>query len=259
MDGVEPAAAARVGHSFTRSFDSYHAAAQQQAAIAARLVDELCSAQAPNQFRSVVELGCGTGHLTHRLRDTFKIDALTLNDLSPQAQATADTYTARFLAGDVTQIALPRNADLLASASMIQWLPDPGAFLRRAASHLAPGGWLAVSGFGPQQYRELAELGSTAKAPGLCTPEELREALSGYLNVMAVGESVLQSTFETPQKVLKHLRKTGVNGRAGKRWTKANLAQFVHGYERLFSNPSGVTLTYHPVWIIARKSQQAPI
>ncbi|WP_237212648.1 methyltransferase domain-containing protein [Ruegeria lacuscaerulensis] len=245
--------AGRVQRSFSRSFRTYHDCACQQARIADRLVHDLRNSGAPQQFTSALEFGCGTGHLTERLRQSFGFGRLTINDLSPEADETAAAFGADFLCGDAETVAWPYQSALIASASMIQWLPDPAAFLRRAANALVPGGWLAVSGFGPEQYRELVQIGSAAKAPGLCRPEDLASAVDGALEVVAVGETRRQMHFSSPRKVLEHLRNTGVNGRAQSVWTKSRFLAFTNEYVRQFGGEAGVPLTYHPIWIIARK------
>ncbi|CUJ98973.1 trans-aconitate 2-methyltransferase [Ruegeria denitrificans] len=243
----------RVQRSFSRSFRSYHGSACQQARIAEQLAQDLQRGGAPTRFASALEFGCGTGHLTQRLCTRFAFDGLTVNDLSPEAYETATTFGAGFLCGDAETVGWPEKPDLIASASMIQWLPDPAVFLRRAARALAPGGWLAVSGFGSLQYQELVQVGTAAKAPGLCGPENLSDAVGDVLEVISVGETEQQMHFSSPRNVLNHLRRTGVNGRAQKQWTKSSLLAFSNDYVRQFGGESGVPLTYHPTWIIARK------
>lgn len=243
----------RVARSFSRSFETYHDAADQQAKVAEILVNALRDHGAPARFERGLELGCGTGHLTRRISATFDIDALTLNDIAPCAHDTAVNYSACFLPGDAAKIEWPQRPDLIVSASMIQWLDDPQRFLRRAARALAPGGWLAVSGFGPTQYHELVDIGSSAQAPGLCRPGDLANAIRDELEVLTASEALVPVTFPTPRKVLEHLRQTGVNGRARTVWTKASLSQFTRDYTVRFGDETGVPLTYHPVWIIARK------
>ncbi len=245
----------RVQRSFSRSFDTYHDAASQQAWIANKLVQELHDHGAPTHFQSAFELGAGTGHLTQQLCNQFEITQFTVNDLSPEAKATAQQAGADFLCGDARSISWPQNLDLIASASMIQWMSDPAAFLQQAASALATDGWLAISGFGPAQYRELHRVGSTAMAPGLMHPTQMAEAVKDRLDIIAIGQSINTLSFETPRDVLKHLRKTGVNGRAQSTWTKSRLAAFSDVYKSLFADENGVSLTYNPTWIIARKSR----
>ncbi|MEM6658390.1 MAG: methyltransferase domain-containing protein [Pseudomonadota bacterium] len=243
----------RVQRSFSRSFSSYHAAADQQVRIADLLVHQLRNNGAPRYFASALELGCGTGHLTKRLQDGFSFGLLTLNDLAPEARQTAHAASARFLGGDARQVAWPERPQLIASASMIQWLRDPLDLLRKAATALAPGGWLAVSGFGPDQYCELTRLGSSAGAPGLCRAADLAAAVRHELKVVATGETHHRARFDSPRDVLDHMRKTGVNGQARQTWTKTRLAQFCADYTRMFQDQAGLPLTYHAVWIIARK------
>jgi len=243
----------RVRRSFGRSFGSYHDAAAQQVWVANRLVAALREAGAPIHFERAFEFGCGTGHLTRAMTQSFAFDHLTLNDLTPEAQVTADAHGAAFLAGDVETLSWPAPLNLVVSGSTIQWLEDPSRVLRKAAATLAPGGWLAVSGFGPDQYRELSELGSKARAPGLRGPEVLAEAISDQLEVVAIGEDHRYQQFANPVEVLRHLRRTGVNARAQEAWSKSRLARFSAEYEAAFGGDDGVSLTYHPVWIIARR------
>lgn len=243
----------RVQRSFSRSFATYDGAADEQARVAQYLVQSLASVDAPRTFARGLELGCGTGHLTRALTEAFEIDRLWLNDLMPEAQATAGLAGAQFLHGDAEKITWPQQPDLIASASMIQWMPRPQDLMRHAAERLAPGGWLAISGFGPQQYCELSQLGSTARAPGLRSAEDLARDVDDLLEVVTKGEALHRPYFDKPRDVLRHLRETGVNGRAKRVWTKSTLARFSDEYSEQFGNAQGVPLTYHPVWVIARK------
>ncbi|MDA5095326.1 methyltransferase domain-containing protein [Aliiroseovarius sp. KMU-50] len=246
----------RVGRSFARNFHSYHANATLQAAIAEGLARRLTHHGAPTQFARGFEFGCGTGHLTRALRARFRIDHLTLNDLVQSAANVAREQAADFLPGDIRHLGWPDAPDLIASASTLQWMADPASLVTRAADHLAPGGWLALSGFGPEQYRELATLGSTAQAPGLCHADTLASALASSTGEYIIHEArgrIQRLWFTSPQEVLRHLRQTGVNGAAREVWTKARLQEFCAGYRHRFEQDGRVPLTYHPTWLIAQK------
>ncbi|PWE32959.1 biotin synthase [Maritimibacter sp. 55A14] len=250
--------ARRAQRSFSRSFPSYHARACEQARIADDLARRLSELGAPETFGRAFEIGCGTGHLTQALLRRFTISSLTLNDLLPEAADVAHAAGARFLPGDARTVAWPDAPDLIASASTIQWLDDPQAFMKKAARCLAPGGWLAISGFGTDQFRELRDLGSTARAPGLCQPEAMAGAIrSGggdALDVLDVRQEHRRMWFENPTQVLKHLRQTGVNATASRIWTRHTLKDFNERYVRTFGASSGrVPLSYNPVLVIARK------
>ena len=116
-----------------------------------------------------------------------------------------------------------------ALADAIQWLDTPQDVVANAARSLAPGGWLAISGFGQDQYAELVHLGSGSRAPGLCGPDVLAQALKAAgdeMEIVDLWQERRKLWFDTPQHVLRHLRKTGVNGRAAQVWTRSTLAAF---------------------------------
>ncbi|WP_170461486.1 methyltransferase domain-containing protein [Ruegeria arenilitoris] len=243
----------RIRRSFSRSFGSYHCAAGPQARIARALGQRLVDLGAPRQFGTLFEIGCGTGHLTEALHQQFSFTRSTLNDLMAEARDTARRWGADFLQGDIRNVTWPARPDLIASASTVQWLDDPAAVVRRAMHEVAPEGWVAISGFGPDQYAELSALGSAARAPGLCAPDDLAAGIGPEVEILDLWQDRQPLWFDTPLDVLRHLRETGVNGRAAQVWTRADLTDFSTRYRAAFSGPEGVRLTYHPVWIIARK------
>lgn len=243
----------RIQRSFSRSFATYNAEATTQARIVEQLVQRLASAGAPDQFTKGFEIGCGTGLLSHALRARFKIAEFTLNDLCPEAARTAERIGAAFLPGDAQEIDWPEAPNLIASASTLQWMEAPEALVSRAADTLAAGGWLALSSLGPQQFHELAELGSQAQAPGLREVASLAAALSPDIEIIVAEDGFFQMWFACPEAVLRHLRRTGVNGCAGSPWTRAQLKRFCANYAARFGVSGRVPLTYHPVWLIARK------
>lgn len=98
----------------------------------------------------VLDLGCGDGALAEALADLLGPRAnLTLLDLSPAmlqaAEARLGPGRARLVAGDVMSAGLAAAAqDIVASAHLIEHLPDPRAALRRMADVLRPGGILIL-------------------------------------------------------------------------------------------------------------------
>lgn len=248
----------KVGRSFGRSFSSYDKEASTQASTAEKLVSLLRKHHAPRGLERVLEFGCGTGALTKKLRTEFEIATLVVNDLTPAAELTAKKYAAQFLQGDANQVALPERQNLVAASSMVQWIDDLEGFFGRVDRALDAGGWLAFSGFGQRQFHELAELGSKANAPSLMSAKDLselaRRSFSGGLEILECDEMVEEMWFASPTSVLRHLRHTGVNGKAQMGWTKADLRQFSEKYVSRFGGSKGVPLSYHTTWFIARKS-----
>lgn len=244
----------RIQQSFQRGLATYHSAATCQASIAARLVEELAGHNLSTPLAKVFEFGCGTGHLTNALCATFEIDQLTLNDLVPDCRGFVNEFSQDFRPGPVESVALPDELSLICSASTIQWVDDVRGLLRHLANHLRSGGLLALSGFGTRQFHELRALGSTADAPSYLDASDWPHLLPDGLELLTASQAPHTMWFDTALDVLKHLRATGVNGAASKKWTTRDLRAFEKQYAEKFGTPDGLPLTYDPVWVICRKA-----
>lgn len=252
---------------FARRLESYASLATVQRSIADRLAEMLVGGgwitAAP---RRGVEIGAGTGFLTRHLVEHFPDTEWTLNDLVPKSQdylpkATPHGLAVHFEAGDGEVFPLPENHyGLIASASTLQWFDDLTAFITRAAHGLEPHGLLAISTFGPDNFREItATTGYGLEYPTVVSL--LEDCRAAKLTVHATQEWHERQLYPSPLEVLRHLRLTGVNAVAAERWTHHRLRAFEQEYNALFHNTSdtrptekGVTLTFHPIILIAQKS-----
>ena len=70
-------------------------------------------------------------------------------------------------------------------------------------------------------------------------------------------EEIKTVYFPSPKDVLLHLKRSGVNGITSEKWTKSDLLYFTNQYNKLFKSDYGVSLTYHPIYIIASKKQKS--
>ncbi|MDC0738455.1 methyltransferase domain-containing protein [Cognatishimia sp. SS12] len=242
----------KVQQSFRRGLDSYHQAATHQADIAAQLGHRL-SDLAPKHLGRVLEFGAGTGHLTQQITKRLSIETLWINDLVPESAGFAPPE-ATFLPGPIETLVLPGKLDLICSASTVQWIEDLPGTIKRLCAHLAPGGWIALSGFGAAQFHELRELGSTAAAPSYVDAEAWRDVLPSDMTIKHLSQGRQVAWFADARALLRHLRETGVNGGASQHWGPQALKTFESDYRRRFGTPQGLPLTYDPVWVIARKS-----
>ena len=245
-------AAARVQRSFRRGFATYDDSALVQKAIARGLTRRLLRHAADTRLAHVFEAGYGTGQLTRLLLQRLPIETLHLNDLAAAPLPFAPQ--ADYRPGDIETLPLPEGLDLAISASMIQWIADPQKLIKRLCEAVRPGGWLALSGFGPDHFPELQALGSQAAAPSLLSAEALADLLPLGWTVHEAGSRARALCFATPREVLRHLRDTGVNGRASRPWTRRDLDAFCRDYDARFGKAGRVPLTYQPVWLIARKT-----
>ena len=98
--------------------------------------------------RSIVDLGCGTGHLTASLLGRWPDTQVTGVDSSPEMLEKAVKYTVpdrlRFVHADVREWTPSSSVDVIVSNAMLQWVPDHERLIPRIAGMVAPEGWLAV-------------------------------------------------------------------------------------------------------------------
>ena len=243
---------ALVAQRFAKAGQSYveHAVVQKQ--ISAQLFEYL-KQYCPQSLPSVLEIGCGSGNLTHLFESYFQVDQLYLNDL----YADVDQHFLNFkhvnwLIGDIEQLELPLELDAVVSSSALQWMTDLPALLQRIYDALKPKGYLGFSTFGENNLIEIKQL--TGQGLNYYSLEALQQQLqeNGF-EILLIQQAYKQAYFDHPKSVLQHLKATGVTATAtSHRWTKQSLQQFYSDYQQ-FYDEQGFRLTYHPIYVIARR------
>ena len=251
---------ARIRRCFERAAQSYDRQAVIQQRVAEHLLGMLARCDTGTTIHRVLEIGCCTGLLTGKLvRRLPDIHELVLNDLVESFALRAGEQpgipAVRFLGGDIESVELPGAFDLIISSSTFHWVHDLEGLLSRLAGHLRPGGRLAFSLYGPQNLQEIRTLtGIGLDYTGL---DRIQTMTGRYLQVEAVDEQLQTFFFASPDEVLVHLRETGVNALANTVWTPRRLERFRREYREKFSDEQGVRLTYHPLYVVARRPQAA--
>lgn len=245
---------------FGRSISSYNDEALVQKDIARKLIQHLTDLY-KTTFRCVLEIGCGTGFLTHELLKKHRPEYYVVNDLVEAMKHEIEKITQvheftrwSFFPGDAENLIFQGNFDLVISTSTIQWFQDAATFFKSLPRWMSSGSILAFSTFGMENFREISTL------QGVClnypTTEKLHSWLSSSFDILHCSEEIVQLNFGTPKDVLKHIKHTGVNSISNKHWNRHDLSNFETIYSKLYSNPNGsVSLTYHPIIMIARKKQ----
>lgn len=236
---------------------SYPEAAIAQQQINQRLIDILATTN-QTKFKNVLEIGCGTGDFTQRLANYAEIDNWLLNDLYQSdavMQYLADQSwhsNVSFLLGDIEQIQLPHQLDLIVSASAIQWLNDKAMFLQHCAKQLNEKGILLFNSFAPDNLFEIRQLTGI----GLVYPtlEQWQQWLERDFVIKHLSTETICLTFDSPLRVLQHLRATGVTATQQQFWTKRKLQNFIAEYQQQFTTKNGqVSLTYCPIYVMVEK------
>lgn len=244
-----------IAERFARARATYSREARVQQQVAKRMITCLQNTLADFSPKRIAEFGCGTGLYSRLLWETWHPTLLYLNDLCPEMAFCLEELTSQigvtFISGDAETCPMPDALHLLTSCSTLQWFANPAKFFQRAHTFIKQGGILAFSTFGKRNLHEIRTL--TGKGLSYPLPSELNQWLINAnfrLILLEEEENILR--FPTPTDVLHHLRMTGVTGTTTHVWSRGRLTNFITQYTKYFCLPQGgVTLTYHPVYVIA--------
>ena len=251
---------------FASSVLTYDSVAVVQNRVANHLV-ELCQHHVP-QGLSIFEVGCGTGLLTLPMVRALKPSHLTLNDISPEMLTLAMSRTATImpsavpLVGNAEDVPWP-SAQVVASASAVQWFNSPLAFVSKAQqtilsaqpqycsaaktsayastqSPTQPKGYVALATYGPLTFCELRR---GAPAPELYpTLPQWQKALTDHgFSLLECEERTHVQHYASRQQMLRMIALSGM------------------GHDRAHQSSghmgAGPTqLTWHIIWLVAALS-----
>lgn len=248
-----------VAKRFGAHFDTYDREAAVQMSICDRMAS-MIETEGIETVESALEIGAGTGFLSNHLLRMMPKARWIFNDISDRSQEYVQRYidlynveSASFCCSDA-ESQIDGCYDFIASSSAIQWFNSVPKFIERLSSMVSSGGYVALSLFAPDNFKEVAISNSDIGLSYHTLPE-----MENYLE--GAGFSVTQSweqchklLLPTPMDVLRHIKLTGVSGASSSGWSRGRLQQFCDRYNDMFGFDLGVTLTYHPIVIIAKKS-----
>jgi malonyl-CoA O-methyltransferase len=254
---------AGVARQFNRGSSTYDCYADVQVAMANQLLDRLSSRPAP--FKSILELGCGTGYLTAKLAEAFPAAKITAVDLAPEmvkaARRRVSAPSIEFLVADAEEEELqPSSFDLIASNATVQWFESTETTMRSLAGALRKGGLMLHATFGPRTFHELNTILDQVEGPGtrglaLASPERWAKILSAAgLEEVGCRQSTEIRHYPGLVSFFQAVKGTGASfepNRGQARWTRyRTLKEVVARYEQRFSSPEGVKVTYEliEVW-----------
>lgn len=249
---------------FSKNLATYHSKAAIQKSIAYNLW-KILSNYKDTDFYNIFEIGVGTGYLTSCLLEKEDTKLYIGNDIVEQSEIyfenafrnSGKDIDREFLVGDGEGLVKSFNRyhffDLVSSSSVFQWFSDLENVFSSLKNLIKPSGLLAFTTFGPDNFKEINKLLSIGLS--YKSLSDLRQMVenSGF-QVLTIAKEVETLYFSTPLQVLKHIKETGVSGVGDFRWNRVLLSQFIDRYNRYFSSAEGVSLTYEPIYIVARNS-----
>lgn len=242
---------------FYKSIDSYNANAVVQVHMAKELVRLLCTF-GHKELGNVLELGCGTGLVTQELFKTCVINEYTANDIVAEYEknvrhiASHYNHNVQFVEGDLENAGLFSSIySVIVAGACLQWATNIKSIIHALHEKLSDGGILAFTSFGKNNVSEISAI--TQKGLHYHTLDELVEICSDKYELLHASEQTRAMYFSSPIEVLRHLKKTGVNAIGSEIWTKTRLQNFENQYSAKFYSSKGFRLTYHPIYIVAKK------
>jgi len=247
------------------SYDRYAVMQQGMAAELLRLAREAVAGA-----RLVLEIGCGTGYLTARLRQANPDATIVAVDLEASLLRLARERLGgdkgvHFLAADGEAFA-GGPFDLIISNSVLQWFSRPQETLRAYFDLLRDGGTLAFSTLGPATFRELSA--AFRQAAGRQTlaesPEVVAHSFSneqtwrhyldqaGFQRVIVLREERIER-HSTVQDFLHALQATGATNPYPRPFSPRLFRQMAAIYQGAFGLDGAIPVTYEIIWALARK------
>ncbi|MCR5535816.1 MAG: malonyl-ACP O-methyltransferase BioC [Succinivibrio sp.] len=246
-----------LNRSFSLAAATYTEAASMQARMAGILAQRI-PVYAEAKPVKVLELGCGTGLFTSCLLEKLAHTRLTLclNDLSaPMLRQCLKTVPegleCETRCGDLRQIELGSDYDLIASNCVLQWIDPLQETLKRLALSLKDGGVLLFSDFGVRHFEEIKAL--TGIGLDYLSVSELKAALAAAGFEAEIHEELIKLDYASVKELLRSLALSGVNRVGQGLWTAQRLQKFRLDYEARFSSAKGVYLSWDMRYVLARR------
>lgn len=263
----------QVGRAFSRAATHYDEAAALQREVGERLAESLPyyedKALGSRKPEVVVDVGCGTGHLTALLQAQWPKAQVIGLDLAPgmarEAQRRLSTRRGLFDFARKPQIlradalALPlrdASVDVLVSNLCLQWIEDLPAVFAGFRRVLKPDGLLLVSTFAQQTLMELREAFAQADDAPHVSP---------FVDIATFGDALIAAGFRDPvldrdvfrlaqpdlPSIMRELRTLGATNAMHDRRRaltgRARFARATQAYETV-RGPDGLPVTWEVVY-----------
>jgi len=113
------------------------------------------------KIKNILEIGCGTGYLTHALTEIFPNAHITAVDIAPgmiaEIRLKFTSNSVSFICSDIEEIELNNTYDIVISNATFQWFNQMPITIKKLYDALNPNGILCFSTFGEYTFRELNE------------------------------------------------------------------------------------------------------
>ncbi len=237
---------------FERALPYYNQAAIVQDEMAEKLVNSLL--ELSRKFNRILEIGSGTGLLTKRVISLFEPTFYLANDLVETCSLYLDNgKQLYFVVGDGEDPSWVRGPfDLIVSNATFQWFLDLPSAIKKFYNRLSEEGILAFTTFGPLTMQEVLKAAHQHQRSHLRGEDEIITIFRDFFKVIHKESWICKLYFQSPQKVLKHIRDTGALGFLSPKWSLREIKAWARRYTSL-KDQKGLPVTYQPMLFILEK------
>ncbi len=243
---------ASVAAAFSAAAATYENGADVQFNVAGRLsarIAKLPLSPAPR----ILEIGCGTGFLSRKLRESFRDASWTITDISPQMLercranlGPVQDTSFKVMDGEAPSFATGERFDLICSSLAFQWFENLPATLAKLADLLVPGGHIAFATLAEHSFSEwrraYAKIGADPAVLDCLPMADIQHAFPEG-GTAEVDEEHIAQPYANGHAFLRKLRQIGADmPRSGHRPAPAGTLRRVL---RAFDSGPDTHVTYH--------------
>ncbi|MEQ1531304.1 MAG: malonyl-ACP O-methyltransferase BioC [Methylococcales bacterium] len=247
-----------IKQSFATAAGSYDGVAGLQRSVGNALLADV------QAFGTVLDLGCGTGFLTGKLRQSAQIEQLLALDIAlPMLEAAKNKLShldVAYLCADAECLPLIDSClDMVFSNLALQWCHNPQALFADLQRVLKVDGKLLFSTFGPQTLQELktswAAVDSFSHVNDFYAPTKLQDFLqrAGFKDI-GISRQLVVSHYGSVLDLMKELKQLGAHhvmaGRNTKLTSKTQLQQMFARYED-FRSQGNIPASFEVIFVTA--------
>ncbi len=197
----------------------------------------------PEKAGEILELGCGTGGLSRRLRAKYPAAGITLVELSremlKEAEKKLGAARTRTVCADAETFirGCEEKFDLIVSGAAMHWFSGLDQMMAHCRRLLAPGGSFIASLFGPGSLGNLGKAlahsgGAAVAAADFPTRERLKALLETNFIHTRIEEKTINRRYHSTLDLLRQLQKTGTSGTASARLTPGMIRKMDRWFEK---------------------------